>query len=413
MPHSAALSTIDRFPPAERRGDRLAFALSGGGASAAYQVGFLLETAMRHPALDVPLLTGVSAGALNAAWIAAARGDFRTRIEALAAIWLALRTEDVMRVDPLALGAGVVRWGLRLLSGGARAAPKVRGLVDTSPLRDRLGEVFGATQDGAFPGIAERVRAGGLDALAITAFSYATGRSVTWVQGAPEIAAELGVGYRAGATIGVDHVMASAALPILFPAVAVDGAWYGDGGLRMTSPLEPALRLGAARILALSTRTDAPYDAPHDAVRDDYPPSAEIAGVLLSSIFHDLLDQDAARVSARNVEAGAAQGGEVRPIALKVVRPSRRLSSLAARHEPAMPRGLRFMTRGLGTREARAGELLGLLMIQPEYIRELIDLGRLDARARATEIDAFLAPAHALDADQRACSEMNSSPCAT
>jgi NTE family protein len=299
-------------------------------------------------------------------------------------------------VGPLGLSSGVTRWGTRLLAGGAHGAPRVRSLVDTAPLRRLLGETLEPDPTGELPGIARNLRAGRLEAIALTASSYTTGQSVTWVEsrdGCDVLAWEGAARHAVSGCLRVDHVMASAALPFFFPAVEVDGAWYGDGGIRLTAPLSPAIHLGARRIIAVSTRYPRTQrDAASPAV-DGYPPPAQVAGVLLNAICLDLLDTDALRLEQLNALVDRLpedQRGGLQHIDLLVMRPSRDLGRLANDFEADLPRSFRFLVRGLGSRETRSNDMLSLLMFQQDYITRLVELGEADARARSVEIDAFL-----------------------
>ena len=191
----------------------------------------------------------------------------------------------------------------------------------------------------------------------------------------------------------VDHVVASSALPFFFPAVEVDGAWYGDGGIRLTAPLSPAVHLGARRIIAVSTRyarTRAEADRPAVV---GYPPPAQVAGVLYNAIFLDQLDSDALQLQQINrliarLPETAREG--LRPIELLMLRPSIDLGRLANAYEPDLPRAFRFLTRGLGTRETRSNDMLSLVMFQKDYVKRLIELGEADAHARLEDIRGFL-----------------------
>ncbi len=374
---------------------QLAFVLGGGGARAAYQVGVLRHIASRHPDLAPGILTGVSAGGIIAAHLAARLGSFAESAARLSELWLELRIDKVFKVGPLGLGSRVGRWGTKLLSGGART-PRVRSLLDTSPLRELLEHTLRAEADGTVPGIARNLQAGRLDAVALTASSYTTGQSITWVErreGCGRLAWEGPRRQSVGGCLRVDHVMASAALPFFFPAVQVEGAWYGDGGIRLTAPLSPAIHLGARRILAVSTRySRSRAEAERPAV-DGYPPPAQVAGVLMNAIFLDLLDADAERLQELNrlvdrLPEDARRG--LQHIDLLVIRPSRDLGRMANEFEADLPRPFRFMVRGLGSRETRSNDMLSLLMFQPDYLERLVALGEADALARSAEIDAFL-----------------------
>ncbi|HEX7090909.1 MAG TPA: patatin-like phospholipase family protein [Longimicrobiales bacterium] len=370
----------------------LALALTGGGARAAYQVGLLVWLARRYPELEVPILTGVSAGAVNAAHLASHAGTFREAVTELARLWSDLSPEDVFRVDTRSLAGHFARWAARLTVGGLTRTPAVRGLVDTTPLRRLLEDVLCA-EKGEIVGIADNLRRGRLKAVAVSTTSYGTGRSVAWAQGR-EIQGwarpnRLGV----QTTLTVDHIMASAALPLFFPAVRIGDDWHGDGGIRLAAPLSPALHLGAGRIIAISTRyvgSRAEAEAP---VTVGYPPPAQVLGVLMNAIFLDVIDQDALRLERLNrllQRLPEDRRDGLRIVDLLVLRPSRDLSRLARDYEPRLPRAFRVLTRALGTRQTLSPDALSLVMFQADYLRRLIELGEADAEARAEEIDQFI-----------------------
>jgi NTE family protein len=188
--------------------------------------------------------------------------------------------------------------------------------------------------------------------------------------------------------------MASAALPFFFPAVEVDGAWYGDGGIRLTAPLSPAVHLGARRIIAVSTRYPRSREEADRPAVSGYPPPAQVAGVLYNAIFLDQLDADAMQLQQVNALAARLSEAErdgFRHIDLLMLRPSMDLGRLANEYEPELPRAFRFLTRGLGTRETRSNDMLSLVMFQNDYIRRLIELGEEDAMRRLDDIRAFVA----------------------
>jgi NTE family protein len=366
----------------------LAVMMSGGGARAAYQVGVLRAIARRHPALSVPILTGVSAGAINSAILASYRGSFQDRVEKLVGLWSELTTADVFTVDSSWLGVNIIRWGLRLISGGPAKAPRVKGLVDTAPLRALLQRILDAP-DGRLTGIDHNLATGTLHAIAITASHYASGASITWVHGAVPPPPDHPGTITRHARLHVDHVMASAALPLFFPAICVGDLWFGDGGICLTHPLSPARRLGATRILAVSTRSTIPE--PQADTR--YPTPAQIGSTLLNAIFLDAFDADAQRMQQVNrlIESLPEKCRlGCRHIDLLVMRPSQNLGRIAAEFEPRLPKGLRFMSRGLGARETRNLDFLSLLMFQGDYLQRVIELGERDAEVRAAEIEAFL-----------------------
>jgi NTE family protein len=369
--------------------------LSGGGARAAYQVGVLRTLARECPDVVPGILTGVSAGGINAAYIAARQEPFADKIEHLAEVWANLRIEDVFRVDLRDLASRTVRWGSRLLGGGNSPLPRARSLVDTAPLRELVHRLLNV--DGVdVPGIKQSLQAGWLRAIALTASSYTTGQSVTWVQTRDDCRIdewERPQRKSVSCQLGVEHVMASASLPFFFPAIEVDGSWYGDGGIRLTNPLSPAVHLGATRIIAVSTRYARSRDEADQPAIAGYPPPAQVAGVLYNAIFLDHLDADALEMRRINDLISRLPESERaghRRIELLLLRPSFDLGRLANDYEAEMPRPFRFLARGLGTRETRSNDMLSLVMFQSDYVRRLLELGEADADARVDEIRRFL-----------------------
>ncbi|MDA0328214.1 MAG: patatin-like phospholipase family protein [Gemmatimonadetes bacterium] len=371
----------------------LGLVMGGGGARAAYQVGFLRHLASRFPELHLPYITGVSAGAINAALLASHHGTFLQAVGELSELWGNLTVRDVFRVDSRTLAVSSMRWLKKLGSGGMGGArSEVRGLVDTQPLHAFLTEALHAV-DGELTGIRYNLEHGRLRALAISTTSYSTGASMTWLQGTDVEEWERPHRLTHCATITVDHVMASAALPLLFPAVQLGNAWYGDGGIRLTAPLSPVLHLGARRVLAISTRYDKTAAEAEESTIYGYPPPAQVAGVLLNSIFLDLLDNDAHRLERLNRLLESLPEEDrvgLNPVKLLVLRPSRDLGKLASQFEAQLPGAFRFLTRGLGTRETKSPDILSLVLFQPDYLRTLMEIGEADAMARSDEIADFL-----------------------
>jgi NTE family protein len=369
----------------------LALVLTGGGARGAYQVGLLRYLARTYPHLQIPIQTGVSAGAINIALLAQHHGTFKQAVDELAGLWAELIPEKIFRVDMASLVGNIGRWGLRLTSGGMTDA-RTRALVDTAPLRQFLEESL-APVHGELTGIDYNLQRGNLRAVSISTTDYTTGQSVIWTQGR-----EIETWERPGrisrqCRITVDHIMASAALPLFFPAVQIGPHWYGDGGIRLTAPLSPALHLGASKILTVSTRYDRTRG---EASRPDiagYPPPAQVIGLLLDAIFLELVDQDVARMERMNavldrVPPERREG--MRIVEVLVMRPSKDLARIAAEYEPRLPRGFRLLTRGLGTRETRSPDVLSMIMFQDDYAKRLMALGESDAERRAEEIDRFI-----------------------
>jgi len=371
---------------------RLGVVLSGGGARGAYQVGLLRFLARHLPDLRFPIVTGVSAGAINAAMLAGHTGRFVEAVAIMSERWSSLCSERVFDSSALKLFGGALRWGARLLSGGSHMAPVTRGLVDTSPLKQTIRECL-ETADNFIPGIDENIRQGRLEALGITTTNYATGQAVTWCRGRDVVPWKRPHRVSVSSAIGVDHVLASSALPLFFPAVHLDRDWHGDGGVRLTAPLSPALHLGADRILAVSTRYLRSQEEAGRPGTPGYPPPAQILGVLLNAVFLDMLDYDALQMERVNRllwSAPASEHGDLRPVRLLVLRPSEDLGMLAGRYEARLPGPIKFMTRGLGTRETKSPDSLSLLMFQPDYLQHLMERGEQDAENRGDEILDFV-----------------------
>lgn len=372
-------------------GGKLAFALSGGGARAAYQTGVLCHIGERLPELRIPLLTGFSAGAINVGFLASYQGDFRQATRALKRRWLSLTTEEVLRTNPFSFLKIGLRLGGSLLGGGVGVTQQFRSLVDTAPLRGFVERNL------AMGGIGKRIEAGHLEAIGLTAMSYQTGRPVLFIEG--ESVARQGAAsahYRFVRTkISVDHILASASIPLVFPAVKLGQQFYGDGSFRSAAPLAPAIHMGAERIFTISARYRRTELEARQPDTTGYPPPAQVLGLLLNSVFLDTLDWDAAALRRINhliarlpPDAVEAQG--LRHVDLLILRPSRDIGRLAREFEIELPPALRFLVRGLGTPGVRNADFLSYLLFESEYIRALVELGEADAEANWDRIEGFL-----------------------
>ena len=371
----------------------LGLAMTGGGARAAYQVGVLRYICKNFKDFHPPILTGVSAGALNAAHLAAHPGSFAEAVEHLADRWLELTAEKVFRTDSGYFLTNFLRWGLNLVLGGRQVGGRRRSLLDTDPLRRLLEKNLNTAAGDPIRGIQENIDRGRLRVLGITGTNYGTGVSITWVQG------QAGEHWRRprrrseNAHITIEHVMASTALPLLFPAININDSWCGDGGIRSIAPLSPAMHLGAERILAISTRFQGGHLSPEESMIQGYVPVAQIIGILLDSMFLDLLDYDAANMSRINQvyeQLSEASRQQFKKVQVLVLRPSEDIGKLAGHYEINLPQPFRYFTRGFGTKDTKSPDSLSLLMFQPDYLRCLIDLGEHDAHQHAEEIADFL-----------------------
>jgi NTE family protein len=366
----------------------LAVVLSGGGARAAYQVGFLRCLAKHFPDLEISILTGVSAGAINAAFLANHQGTFFEAVEELSDLWRNLTIDQVFCVNAWGLFKNVFRWGVRLISGGITKASIARSLLDPSPLKDLLNKRL-SPQKNVVTGISKKILDGQLKAFAITGTNYSTGQAMTWTQGQDIKTWNRPSRRSVIREISIDHIMASAALPLIFPAVNLENDWYGDGDIRQSTPLSPAIYLGAKRILAISTRYGRSVQEANVPVCRGYPPPAQIAGVLLNSVFLDALDEDIRSLERTNrllKQTPKELQEDFHIVDLFAMRPTQDLGKLAGQFEKDLPFAFRYLSRGLGSHETDSPDWLSMVMFDPHYLSHLIDLGQSDAENRAKDI---------------------------
>ncbi|APQ10009.1 Patatin [Pseudomonas oryzihabitans] len=370
---------------------RTGLILAGGGARAAYQVGVLQTVAAaldRRADNPFPILVGTSAGALNAAVLACGALDFSRAVERLAAVWSGLETGMIYRSDWLGATRQAGRFGLQTLFGAWRQEPLA--LLDNAPLRALL------TRELDFSGITAALRARALRAVAVTAFGYASGQAMTFYQSHGALDPwfrhrRVGVPAR----LAVDHLMASTAIPLFFPPVKVGREFLGDGSVRQTAPISPALHLGADRVLVIGL--GAPGGNEH-ALLGRPPSVAQIGGHLLNSTFVDALDSDTEALRRLNLLSSALPAGDpitgrlCRPVEMLVISPSQPLADIATRHRKRLPPALRQLLRGVGVNRPSGSALLSYLLFESAYCQELMALGRADAQLRLAELRTFLRP---------------------
>lgn len=370
---------------------KAALVLTGGGARAAYQVGVLsaIREIRGHRAGNpFPILTGTSAGGINAAVLAVYSDDFNAGVRRLVHVWRNFHVDQVYRADARALFATGARWGAALAFGWAvRQTP--RSLLDNGPLQALLTRLID------FSAIDRHIREGFLHAVSVSASGYSSGENLAFFQAAADVAPWRRcqrVGLREA--LGVKHLLATSAIPFVFPAVRIHREYFGDGSMRQLAPISPAIHLGAERILVVGAGRLAEEGRQRG---EAYPSLAQIAGHAMSSIFLDSLAGDLERLERINQTLEVLTPGQrahaglsLRPIETLVISPSQRLDAIAGKHRGELPRMLRTVLRGVGGMRSEGSMLLSYLLFEPGFTRELISLGYEDTIHRRAEVAAFL-----------------------
>ncbi len=367
--------------------------LSGGGARAAYQVGVLkaiAEILPRHVRNPFHIICGTSAGSLNAVTLAVNARYFRKGVQQLLNIWKNSHVEDIYRADPVGVLNNSGRWlaGLLLSSLGINKLNRV-SMLDNAPLVNFLETTLPCEK------IQESIDAGVLYALSITASGYGSGHSVTFYQGAKDIqpwkrARRLGIQTR----IEIAHLLASSAIPFIFPAVRINREYFGDGSMRQIAPISSALHLGASRVLVIGIGSGG-AEYPRDGQMGEYPSLAQIAGHALNSIFLDSMEVDLERLQRINrtvskMPEAARQEVNLRHVDVLLIEPSQPIDGIAERYAHRLPWTIRFLLRGVGAMRRSGANLVSYLLFEKEFCRALIELGYQDAMKRKEEILVFL-----------------------
>jgi NTE family protein len=367
--------------------------MTGGGARAAYQVGLLKGLARHFPALRIQIVTGVSAGAINAVYLAARQGSLGEKARNLERMWCELNCDSIYHFTWKSFMPFRSALASLLPKKSRFTKSRPRALVDTFPLRDLMCRILNTPCGQPILGIEENIRSGELTALALMTLDYATGQTVRWVQGRSFDFYEGPNRRVANTRFTVDHVLASAALPFVFPAVRIGSEWHGDGGIRLAAPLSPAVHLGARRIIAMSTGYQRTAEEAATPSVTGYPPAAQILSQLVNAVFLDAIDEDVARMERMNEllrKMAPHERDGMKPIELLVLRPSIDLGKLAADYEQYLPRQLKLLVRAMGVKETESPDFVSLLMFEPTFTRRIIDLGEADVASRLAEIRAFL-----------------------
>jgi len=387
--------------------------LTGGGARAAYQVGvlegvsaILREAGWAPEQNPYDIICGTSAGAINATALACHADNFDEGLQKVLRVWEQITAEQVYRADSLGVLRSGAKW-LSLLSFGWlvrkwKANPP-NSLLDNTPLVTLLNRMLN------FPRLDAALIDGALHALAVTASSYTAGRHITFFQSEADIepwVRSQRIALRG--QIGVEHLLASSAIPLIFPAMPIycngKREYFGDGSMRQLAPISPAIHLGADKVLVVGAgRLTEQVNEPSDFAQ--YPSLAQIAGHTLSSIFLDSLAVDIERMTRINLTLSVLTEEQrartpLRPVDLLIIAPSERLDEIASRHVQSLPAPVRMLLGAIGATEARGGALASYLLFESSYTRELIDLGRRDAFARREDVLAFFGVPLAADVTQ-------------
>ncbi|WP_085314435.1 patatin-like phospholipase family protein [Derxia lacustris] len=380
--------------------------LSGGGARAAYQVGVLL--ALRELLRDRPdasrrlpfdVIAGTSAGAINATALACRADDFDAGLDLVAGVWREIHADRVYRTDAAGVARAGAHWLAMFVIGWAlrrRRFQRPRSLLDNTPLTGLLDSLMD------FPRLARNIDSGRLRALAVAASDYGSGEHFTFFQSAAAIEPWSRTQRQARAqTIGNAHLLASSAIPFIFPAapLPVDGeqSWFGDGSIRQHAPISPAIHLGADRVFvvgAAAPGTRGFVSAATAARSGQYPTLAQVAGHALGSIFLDSLAMDVERLERINrtlalLGPGQLADAPLRPVKVLVVAPSQPIDPIAARHVRSLPRPVRALLASVGATEARGAALASYLLFEPGFVGELMQLGHDDCLRRRDDVLAF------------------------
>ncbi len=373
---------------------RVGLILTGGGARAAYQVGVLkaiAEFLPRRAHNPFPVICGTSAGALNAATLAISAQSYRKGVQYLMDTWKNFHPSQVYRTDAAGVFNNTVLWiaGVASVALGFSKLKQV-SLLDNSPLIELLDELLPCEK------IQQSINAGHLHALSITASGYGSGQSVTFYQGAKEILPWRRTG-RVGipTEIGIKHLLASSALPFIFPATLINREYFGDGSMRQIAPIGNALQLGATRVLVIGVTENGYTEHVERSDIAEYPSLAKIAGHALNSIFLDSMEVDLERVRKINslvamMSDEMRERSKLKHVDVLVISPSQPLEKIAEQFADALPWTIRLLLRLVGANKHNGSILLSYLLSEKKFCRSLINLGYQDAQMRRKEIQSFL-----------------------
>ena len=370
---------------------KIGLVLPGGGARAAYQVGVLKAISELIPDSNpFSIISGTSAGAINASLLASRSQSLKEAVEVLSGVWCNFKTNKVYRTETTVMLKSIFQWLLTISSGGV-LAKNPKSLLDNSPLRQLLEDTIN------LEGIKNNINKGNLDAFAITAASYPSKKSVTFFQSEEDdIDWERFLRVGVKTDILIDHLMASIALPLIFPAVKINNEYFGDGAMRQATPLSPAIRLGAEKLLIINTDSKSPNNQLTD--NQIYPSIGEVGGYMLDALFTGGLFSDLERLDRINqiIENSGNNSVQTSNKKMKhldycVISPSKDIKKIAKEHYKDVPYSVKLLMKGLGLKNREESELLSFLLFESSFTSSLIQLGFEDGMTNQSEIKAIVA----------------------
>ena len=371
-----------------------ALVLSGGGARGAYQVGVLTAIADIATKLKIKIpfsiYTGVSAGAINAAFLASGADDFPSVVRRLATMWSELQPNQVFRTDAVSLGKIGLQWVGELSLGGLSGSTPGRALLDTAPLKDLVRHHLDLAK------IQSNIDRNVIRALAITALDYKSSNTITFVQGKDSLEMwERSRRKSERAVIHVENITASSAIPLLFPPIKVEDRYFGDGCLRNQSPLSPALHLGAESLFIIGVRKQGTTEDEVRAIKSPEAPSvARVINVLLNTVMLDSIETDIERLVRINeflkrVPENLHENLNFKKVNHLWIHPSEDIGQIASGMASKLPRIIRYLLKGLGPLED-ASEIISYLLFDPSFCKTLINIGYEDGMRNEKGIEEFL-----------------------
>ena len=368
---------------------KVAIVLSGGGARGAYQAGVMqaISEILESENAKISVLTGASAGAISASFLASHWENPRLAAQKLGELWSGIHAENVYKTDAFSIGKIGLKWVLDTTLGSFHKKKMARSLLNTDPLRKLIGENISLEK------ISSNLEQGHLESLSVTAMDYASATSVSFVQAAKAVPMWDRFRRRGEQTqITVDHVLGSSAIPLFFPPVQIGSRFFGDGCVRNTAPVSSAIHLGAEKVIVVSVRRP---DSLAPPIAKDYEPTiARVLGVIMNALLLDAIDLDMERLerinhTLENIESSKLESMNLRKIEYFWIRPSLDIGLLASGQFERMPPVIRYLLGGLGS-SRESSEITSYLLFEPEFCKKLVATGYQDTIGRSAELKAFL-----------------------